>query len=133
VRSQLRRRAPAISVDTKKKELIGDFKNPGWEWRPKGKPKLVRVHDFIVPDQGKAIPYGVHDLRSSITVAPATSPRTDPEEVAGIAAEVEPPDRIPRDRTARAYRNASAATPGTASIPGATLSGIRSWRVASGS
>jgi hypothetical protein len=62
VRSQLRREAPAISVDTKKKELVGDFKNPGREWRPKGKPELVRVHDFIVPDQGKAIPYGVYDL-----------------------------------------------------------------------
>jgi hypothetical protein len=53
---------PAISVDTKKKELVGDFKNGGREWRPKGKPELVRVHDFIDPDLGKAIPYGVYDL-----------------------------------------------------------------------
>lgn len=53
---------PAISVDTKKKELIGDFKNPGREWRPKGSPERVRVHDFLIPDQGKAIPYGVYDL-----------------------------------------------------------------------
>jgi transposase len=62
VRAQLRRGAPAVSVDTKKKELVGDFKNPGREWRPKGEPEQVRVHDFIIPDQGKAIPYGVYDL-----------------------------------------------------------------------
>jgi len=54
---------PAISVDTKKKELVGDFKNPGREWRPKGNPEPVRVHDFLVPQQGKAIPYGVYDLQ----------------------------------------------------------------------
>ena len=53
---------PVISVDTKKKELVGDFKNSGREWRPKGNPELVRVHDFIIPEQGKAIPYGVYDL-----------------------------------------------------------------------
>ena len=53
---------PVISVDTKKKELIGDFKNPGREWRPKGSPERVRVHDFIIPEQGKAVPYGVYDL-----------------------------------------------------------------------
>ena len=53
---------PAISVDTKKKELIGEFKNAGREWRPKGTPEIVRVHDFIIPQLGKAIPYGVYDL-----------------------------------------------------------------------
>ena len=53
---------PVISVDTKKKELVGNFKNPGKEWRPKGDPEQVGVHDFIVPGQGKAIPYGVYDL-----------------------------------------------------------------------
>ncbi len=53
---------PVISVDTKKKELVGDFKNPGREWRPKGTPERVRVHDFVLPEQGKAIPYGVYDL-----------------------------------------------------------------------
>jgi hypothetical protein len=53
---------PVISVDTKKKELIGDFKNSGREWRPKGEPERVKVHDFIVPAQGKAIPYGIYDL-----------------------------------------------------------------------
>ncbi len=59
---QLRLRHPAISVDTKKKELVGDFKNGGREWRPRGKPQQVRVHDFIDPKKGKAIPYGVYDL-----------------------------------------------------------------------
>ena len=54
---------PVISVDTKKKELIGDFKNGGREWRPKGSPEPVRVHDFIIPEEGKAIPYGVYDLK----------------------------------------------------------------------
>ena len=53
---------PVISVDTKKKELVGDFKNHGKTWRPKGRPEIVRVHDFIIPEQGKAIPYGVYDL-----------------------------------------------------------------------
>ena len=62
VRHQLRQGHPAISVDTKKKELVGDFKNPGREWRPKGNPEPVRVHDFLIPDEGKAIPYGVYDL-----------------------------------------------------------------------
>jgi hypothetical protein len=53
---------PVISVDTKKKELIGDFKNGGREWRPRGKPDLVRVHDFIDSEKGKAVPYGVYDV-----------------------------------------------------------------------
>lgn len=55
---------PVISVDTKKKELVGDFKNGGREWRPKGKPELVRVHDFKDKQLGKAIPYGVYDIAS---------------------------------------------------------------------
>ena len=53
---------PAISVDTKKKEILGDFKNGGREWHPQGKPELVRVHDFIDKALGKAIPYGVYDV-----------------------------------------------------------------------
>ena len=53
---------PVISVDTKKKELVGDFKNAGRQWRPKGEPERVKVHDFVIPSQGKAIPYGVCDL-----------------------------------------------------------------------
>ena len=53
---------PTISVDTKKKELIGDFKNGGRELRPKGDPEPVRVHDFKIPELGHAVPYGVYDL-----------------------------------------------------------------------
>lgn len=53
---------PVISVDAKKKELVGSFKNSGQEWRPKGKPQRVRVHDFILPEKGRATPYGVYDL-----------------------------------------------------------------------
>jgi transposase len=53
---------PVVSVDTKKKELVGDFKNGGQEWQPKGSPEPVRVHDFIDQKLGKAIPYGVYDV-----------------------------------------------------------------------
>jgi len=62
VRGFLKRGQPAISVDTKKKELVGDFKNAGRQWRPKGRPEEVRVHDFLDPEWGKAIPYGVYDI-----------------------------------------------------------------------
>jgi hypothetical protein len=58
----LRRGQPVISVDTKKKELVGDFKNAGREWRPQGEPEEVRVHDFLIKTLGKAIPYGVYDM-----------------------------------------------------------------------
>ena len=53
---------PVISVDTKKKELVGDYKNNGREWRPQGEPEQVKVHDFIDPDLGRAVPYGVYDV-----------------------------------------------------------------------
>ena len=56
---------PVISVDTKKKELVGDFKNGGRELRPKGQPEPVRVHDFIIPELGKAVPYGVYDVAAN--------------------------------------------------------------------
>jgi hypothetical protein len=56
------KKQPVISVDTKKKELIGNFKNPGTEWRPKGQPRQVNLHDFVDPELGKVIPYGVYDL-----------------------------------------------------------------------
>jgi len=62
VKRQLAAGEPAISVDAKKKELVGDFKNAGREWRPAGRPQEVRVHDFIDRRKGKAIPYGVYDL-----------------------------------------------------------------------
>jgi hypothetical protein len=57
-----RQHPPVISVDTKKKELVGNFRNGGREWRPHGQPLEVEVHDFQNPDLGKAIPYGVFDL-----------------------------------------------------------------------
>ncbi len=67
VRRGQRRQQPTISVDTKKKELVGDFKNAGRAWRPTGVPDPVRVHDFLIPQTGatggKAIPYGVYDLQ----------------------------------------------------------------------
>ena len=53
---------PVISVDTKKKELVGDFHNGGREWQPKREPERVRVHDFVDPVLGKAIPYGIYDV-----------------------------------------------------------------------
>jgi hypothetical protein len=56
---------PVISVDTKKRELLGDFKNPGREWRPRGRPEPVRVHDFVSKGAGKATPYGVYDLAAN--------------------------------------------------------------------
>ena len=64
----LKQGEPVISVDTKKKELVGDFKNGGREWRPKNQPEQVRVHDFEIrePDQGKVAPYGVYDLGRNV-------------------------------------------------------------------
>jgi hypothetical protein len=57
-----RRGQPVISIDTKKKELVGEFKNGGREWQPQGEPEEVRVHDFLDKELGKAIPYGVYDI-----------------------------------------------------------------------
>ena len=65
VSSQQRRRQPVISVDAKKKELIGDFKNAGREWQPAGEPEAVRVHDFIDAQLGKVAPYGVYDVTAN--------------------------------------------------------------------
>jgi hypothetical protein len=62
VRAALAAGEPVISVDTKKKELVGDFKNPGRAWRPQGDPQEVRVHDFLIKELGRAVPYGVYDL-----------------------------------------------------------------------
>ena len=53
---------PVISVDTKKKELVGQFKNGGREWMPEGEPEQVNVHDFVNPELGRASPYGVYDI-----------------------------------------------------------------------
>jgi hypothetical protein len=56
---------PVVSVDTKKKELVGNFKNLGSEWRPRGEPEKVKVHDFVDKQLGRAIPYGVYDLAAN--------------------------------------------------------------------
>ena len=65
VNQLLGERQPVISVDTKKKELVGAFKNSGKELRPKGDPEKVRVHDFVIPGLGRAAPYGVYDIASN--------------------------------------------------------------------
>jgi hypothetical protein len=65
VRDALTDGEPVISVDTKKKELVGDFKNAGRTWRPKGEPEEVRVHDFLIEELGRAAPYGVYDLAAN--------------------------------------------------------------------
>ncbi len=62
VRQHLSRGQPVISVDTKKKELVGEFKNKGREWRPQGEPEKVGVHDFPSKQLGKVAPYGIYDL-----------------------------------------------------------------------
>ena len=61
VKASQRLGQPVVSVDTKKKELVGQFRNGGREWRPKGRPEEVKVHDFLDKELGKAIPYGIYD------------------------------------------------------------------------
>jgi hypothetical protein len=65
VRRQQASGGPVISVDTKKKELVGDFKNSGREWRPQGRPQEVRIHDFVIRELGRASPYGIYDLTAN--------------------------------------------------------------------
>jgi hypothetical protein len=60
-----KRGQPVVSIDTKKKELVGDFKNAGQEWRPEDEPQKVRVHDFKDKELGKAIPHGVYDMTNN--------------------------------------------------------------------
>ena len=65
-RTTMAENQPAISVDTKKKELVGDFKNAGREWRKQGDPEEVRVHDFLIKElPGRAVPYGIYDLAAN--------------------------------------------------------------------
>src|SRR5215469_14775445 len=65
VAAALAEQQPVISVDTKKKELVGDFRNNGREYRPQGQPEEVRVHDFLIKELGRAVPYGVYDLAAN--------------------------------------------------------------------
>ena len=74
---------PVISVDTKKKELVGDFRNGGREWQPRGAPERVRVHDFPGDAVGKAIPYGVYDMARNEASAATTTRRPLPSRRSG--------------------------------------------------
>jgi hypothetical protein len=65
VTTALAEQQPVISVDTKKKELVGDFRNNGREYRPQGNPEEVRVHDFLIKELGRAVPYGVYDFAAN--------------------------------------------------------------------
>jgi transposase len=65
VKNLLGRGQPVISVDTKKKELVGQLRNNGKELRPEGDPEQVRVHDFVIPELGRAAPYGVYDIANN--------------------------------------------------------------------
>ena len=90
---------PAISVDTKKKELVGDFKNGGRELRATGEPEPVRVHDFEIPELGKVAPYGVYDIAANtgwsisglITTPPLSRSRASGVGGAALAASATPP------------------------------------------
>lgn len=62
VKERQKAKEPVISVDAKKSELVGDFKNNGREWRPKGEPQEVRSHDFEIKALGKVVPYGIYDI-----------------------------------------------------------------------
>jgi hypothetical protein len=66
VKRYLKRKRPVISVDTKKKELIGLYKNPGQEWRKTGEPRHVNMHDFPDKKLGKAVPYGIYDIGQNV-------------------------------------------------------------------
>jgi len=65
VKAALAAGQPVISVDTKKKELVGNFKNAGQAWRPRGEPEEVRVRDFLIKELGRAVPYGIYDLAAN--------------------------------------------------------------------
>ncbi len=65
VKAALAAGQPVISVDTKKKELVGNFKNAGQAWRPQGEPEEVRVRDFLIKELGRAVPYGIYDLAAN--------------------------------------------------------------------
>jgi len=69
---------PVISVDTKKKELVGAFDNGGVEYQPEGTPERVNVHDFVDPEQGRAIPYGIYDEPTTRDGSASATPRTRP-------------------------------------------------------
>jgi len=77
---------PVISVDTKKKELVGNYANGGAEWEPKGAPRRTNVHDFADPELGKAVPYGVYDVTANTGWVNVGTDALDPPESAVISA-----------------------------------------------
>src|ERR1700756_4721567 len=119
---------PVISVDTKKKELVGNFKNNGREWRRQGRPELVNIHDFIDPKLSRAVPYGVYDITNNVGWVSATSPGTansarrhgprhrqlrgqcDPPMVADDGEEASSDSQAPDDHGRRLRRAAPSAT-----------------------
>ena len=111
-----------VSVDTKKKELVGDFKNGGREWQPKGEPEPVRVHDFIDKELGKVIPYGVYDtLRNEAWVSVGVDHDTAKFAVATL-------ERWWREMGKKAYPDATELRV-TADGAGSNASRSRLWRV----
>jgi transposase len=113
---------PVVSVDTKKKELVGDFKNGGQEWQPKGSPEPVRVHDFIDKELGKVIPYGVYDTaRNEAWVSVGVDHDTAEFAVATL-------ERWWREMGKRAYPNATQLLV-TADGGGSNAPRTRLWRV----
>ena len=118
----MKRGQPVVSVDTKKKELIGDFKNNGHEWQPKGSPEAVRVHDFIDKDLGKVIPYGVYDsARNEAWVSVGVDHDTAEFAVATL-------ERWWREMGKKAYPNATQLLV-TADGGGSNSPRTRLWRV----
>lgn len=118
----MKRGQPVVSVDTKKKELIGDFKNNGREWQPKGSPESVRVHDFIDKDLGKVIPYGVYDsARNEAWVSVGVDHDTAEFAVATL-------ERWWREMGKKAYPNATRLLV-TADGGGSNSPRTRLWRV----
>ena len=92
-----------ISVDTKKKELVGDFKNAGREWRRQGDPEEVRVHDFLIKELGRAVPYGIYDLAGTQERPPSRSKRS----AAGGRRSASPPTAAAPTAIASACGNAN--------------------------
>jgi hypothetical protein len=122
VAAQQRRGQPTISVDTKKKETLGNLKNAGRTWRPKGRPQEVETHDFPDPRKGKAVPYGVYDLRhNEAWVSVGVSSDTAEFAVASIRCWWR---RLGRDRHPRAERLLITADSG-----GSNSSRNRLWKV----
>ena len=109
VKTAIGENQPVISVDAKKKELVGDFKNAGREWRRQGDPEEVRVHHFLIKELGRAVPYGIYDMAANAAGSRSASTTTRPSHlVEGVqcfevsATAKAPPSRLAALRPARA-------------------------------